>query len=118
MTAREFIKAVNAYGVHVPHGIAGAGGQTQFYKRVFGFPDLGQGRLRDYSASNVREVVAWSLWVGLTGQSNMDAVHLLSNQDSGWVVMSDNGVEWVEEVPPSEIFVGGAICVPVPMWVA
>ena len=102
----------------MPHGVAGVGGQTPFYKEIFRFNDMGSGNPRDYSASNVREVVAWSLWMGLTGQSNIDAIRLLSSQNSGWVVMSAGDVEWIEETPTPEIFVGGAICMPVPAWVA
>ncbi len=116
MNASEFTKQVNSYGVHIPHGIAGGGGQTPFYKRMFGFSDLGSGFPRNYSMSNVREVVAWSMWVKLTGQRNMDAVRLLSDHDSGWIVTSGNGAKWVEKTPSPETFIGGAICIPVPNW--
>ena len=116
MNASEFVKQVNSYGVHVPHGIAGVGGQTPFYKRRFEFSDIGSGVYRDYSISNVRQVVAWSLWVGLTGQRNMDAIHLLSSHDFGWIVTSNGGVEWIEKTPAPAAFIGGAICLPVPNW--
>ncbi len=117
MTSDEFVQQVCSYGVHIPAGIAGQGGRAPFYKEVFGFSDTGSGNPRDYSTSNVREVVAWSLWMELTGLSNMKAIHLLSDQDFGWVVMSDNGVEWIEEIPSLKTFIDGAICMPVPAWV-
>jgi len=116
VNASEFTKQVNAYGVHIPQGIAGVGGQTPFYKKRFEFSDTGSGSRRDYSTSNVREVVAWSMWLELTGQRNMDAIHLLSNHDSGWIVTSDDSVEWVEKTPTPETFIGGAVCIPVPNW--
>ena len=118
MNASEFIEQVNSYGVHMPLGIAGQGGQAPFYKKVFGFRDVGLGRRRYYSTLNVREAVAWSMWIELTGQRNMDAVRLLSSHDSGWIVTSDNNVEWVQETPAPETFVGGAVCMPVPTWIA
>ncbi len=118
MNATEFVEQVNSYGVHIPLGIAGMGGQTPFYKRIFGFSDVGSGSHRDYSTSNVREVVAWSMWVSLTGQRNMDAIRLLSTHDSGWIVMSDNSVKWIEETPAPRTFISGAVCMPVPAWIA
>ena len=118
MNANEFVRQVNSYGVCLPSGVAGQGGQTHFYKKMFGFADIGSGVFRDYSATNVREVVAWSMWVTLTGQRNMDAIRLLSNHDSGWVVTSDNNAEWVKETPAPETFVDGAVCMPVPAWIA
>ncbi len=118
MNATEFVEQVNSYGVQIPLGIAGMSGQAPFYKKIFGFSDVGSGSHRDYSVSNVREVVAWSMWIRLTGQRNMDAIHLLSNHDFGWVVTSDNNVKWVKEAPTPETFVGGAVCMPVPAWIA
>jgi len=121
MHYKEFKSQVKAQEVKLPinWGVSGWFGP---YADLHEFDSPGSGYNRDYSAQDVKLVVAWCRIMELTGHPRSkdskrflryEATQLLAQHDTGWIVMSEGQVWWEKDQPGVQVFDKGAVCLKV-----
>lgn len=115
----QFKSQVEAQGVKLPKGWGGSGGRADSYTDFAGLDHPGLGHKRNYTDQDVQLAVNWARVHEVVGHPLKDsaklaqkAAQLLTEYNTGWIVMSQWRVFWVEQ-PTVHLFDKGAVCLEV-----